>query len=106
MATLTRQTIAAAGSAFTPAAADAGGDDVTYANGQYLLVKNDDMSSHTVTITSEFTASVGAAASDNAVTIAAGELAVIPLSSVYKNSSTSKVSWTYDAVTSLTVAVI
>lgn len=106
MATLVQKTIAAAGSSVAMAAADIGGDEVAYANGARLIVANASGSPISVTMVSEFTAALGIVAADNVVTVAAGETAVIPLNSVYRDSSTSKVAWTYDDVTTVTVAVI
>lgn len=106
MATLTKKTVAQAGTAFALAAADVAGDAVLYAGGAKLLVMNGDASPHTVTMASEFPAQLGATSAANAVVVPAGEFAVIPIDQVYKDKSTGLVSWTYDAVTTVTVAVI
>lgn len=105
MAELTRTTVDADGVSIALTAASNGGDKVDFANGQRLLVLNSDSSAHTVTIASAYTATVGSTKSDSVVTVDAGELAVIPLSNVFKDSN-SEVTWTYDDETNLKVAVI
>ena len=106
MATLTRRTTAEAGTSAAMSAADVAGDKVLYATGAKLLVHNGDSSSITVTVASEVADSLGITGADNVVTVGAGELAVIPLSTVYKKSSDGLVAWAYSAVTTVTVAVI
>lgn len=106
MATLTRKTIAGAGTAFALTAAEETGDKVAYATGAKLLVKNDSLSSITVTVASEVADSLGITGADNVVTVAAGALAVIPLSTVYNKSADGLVAWTYSAFADVGVAVI
>jgi hypothetical protein len=103
MATLTLQQAPVTGLAdlvFDPA--DALGDDVPAAAGAALLVRNDDGTSKTVTVTTPGTVS-GLAIEDPQVVIAAGDIAVIPLVSRVFGST---VQVAYSAVTSVTVAAV
>lgn len=112
MGTLTVQSPGESGADITFAAADAGGD--VAANNEHdvvLLVKNDDASGKTVTITAQKTTTdkrgYGSVTKSNAAhTVAAGAIAVIgPFSNAFNNSS-GQIAITYDAVTSLTIAAV
>lgn len=108
MATLTTKVIPHAGLLLADAdyaAASSGGDKAATGSGVLLLVKNGDAASHTVTLAVPQTVDT-LAVSARTVTVPAGDTAVIPLQDLYKNPSTQLASWTYDAVTSVTVAVI
>lgn len=106
MATLTVQKTAVPSLAVATAAATALGDDVTVVDDLHLFVRNDDAVSHTVTLVTSATVR-GVAVSDPVVTVAAGAVALIPLPrDLYRNPSTGKASWTYDAVTSVKVAAV
>lgn len=105
MAALSTQQAVAAGLSVSYSSAAAGGDTAATGPGLALLVSNGDASSHTVTLATPGTVD-GLAIADRAVTVAAGALAVIPLADIYRNPSTGLASITYDAVTSLQVAVV
>lgn len=105
MATLTTQTAALAGLAVSLVPATSGGDACPTGAGLVLVVKNGDASSHTVTLATPGTVD-GLAIADRAVTVAAGALEFIPLADIYRNPATGLASLTYDAVTSLDVAVV
>lgn len=87
-------------------AATAGGDDAPTGAGIFLVVKNADASSHTVTLVTPGTVDGDLAVADRAVTVAAGKTQMIPLTATYRDPATGRASITYDAVTSVTVAVI
>ena len=107
MATLNAQQTVVTGLNPTYAAADVAGDEFDAGNGVFLHVINDDVSPHTATVVSTFNAEPGVAPSDVDVTIPAGESRMIgPFSGVFTEKGTMPVSVTYDAVTSVTVAVI
>ena len=104
MATLAAQPIQVTGTTPAFVAASAGGDACQPAAHQFLRVKNGDASSHTVTLAvpgSEY----GQARPDVAVVVAAGADVSIDLPAELLDSTTGLISWTYDAVTSVTVAV-
>ncbi|MCW7941694.1 hypothetical protein AAW14_06535 [Streptomyces hygroscopicus] len=105
MATLAPQSVPLAGLSPTYAAASAGGDAAVTGSGLVLHVKNGDAASHTVTLVTPGTEH-GLAIADRAVTVAASGSQFIPLSDDYKDPSTGLASITYDAVTSVTVAVL
>jgi len=106
VATLTAQTIAAAGTDLTFSAAAGGGDDCVHSSTIALIVQNDDASSKTVTVASEYTAVLGSTSADNAYVVGANAIAIVPLSNtVYKDGS-GNCAWTYSATTSVTVAVV
>ena len=107
MATITVQDVtAAAGTAVTFASA-AGGGDVINTPGErvYLLVRNADASSKTVTIAVPGTLWNGQAAPDTAVTVSAGTTKAIPLGANYLDSN-GQASVTYSDVTSTTIAAV
>ena len=91
------------------AAASAGGDSAPVAAGNLLLVLNSDSSSHTATVAlnnvpaNDFYAS---AATSLDFVVAADDVAVIPLSHKYLDDGTDGAAITYDAVTSVKVALI
>ena len=107
MAVLTAQSIAAAGTTPSYAAAAGGGDTcVAPAGKSFVHVKNGSGGSITVTVASNATAGVGLAASNRAIAIPAGQERMIPIEdAAWINSSTGAVSLTYSGVTSLTVGV-
>ncbi|MFC4333862.1 hypothetical protein [Salininema proteolyticum] len=84
--------------------AAAGGDTAEVAtSNMFLVVKNDDASSHTATIATPG-AVKGLAIDDVAVTVADGDYAIVPLSLIFRGS-TGRASISYDAVTSVSVGV-
>lgn len=107
MATLTAQALAAAGLNPTYAAADVAGDEFAWSNGVFCHVKNDDAGSHTVTVVSQATARPGIAPANIEVAIPAGEARFIgPLNQSLFADADGNVQITYDAVTSVTIAVL
>lgn len=86
--------------------ATAGGDDCQTGSGVFLAVKNADASSHTVTLATPQTVDGDLAVADRAVVVAAGKTELIPVTDRYRNPSTGRAAVTYDAVTSVTVAVV
>lgn len=105
MAALTTTVVGAGGTAVAYTAAAGGGDSCQTGAGVVLLVKNGDASSHTVTLVTPGTVN-GLAIADRAVTVAAGAEVAIPVGAEYRDRATGRASVTYDAVTSLTVAVV
>jgi hypothetical protein len=105
MATLATQVVPHGGSAPTYAAAAGGGDKGAAGEGVMLHVKNGDSASHTVTLAIPKTVD-GQAVTSRAVAIAAGAAKFIPLLDLYTNPSDGLAAWTYDAVTTVTIAVI
>ncbi|WP_171117787.1 MULTISPECIES: hypothetical protein [unclassified Streptomyces] len=105
MAALTTTVVPLTGAAVAYTAAAAGGDDCATGAGVLLLVKNDDASSHTVTLVTPGTVN-GLAIADRQVAVAAGAEVAIPVTNDYRDPSTGRAAITYDAVTSVTVAVI
>lgn len=88
------------------AAATSGGDTCQVGIGIVLVVKNADSASHTVTIVTPVTVN-GLAIADRAVPVAAGKTELIPVDRAeYRDPTTGRASITYDAVTSVSVAVI
>jgi hypothetical protein len=87
-------------------AATSGGDDCQTGAGLFLVVKNADASSHTVTLVTPGTVDGDLAIADRAVVVAAAKTELIPLTATYRNPSTGRANITYDAVTSVSVAVI
>ncbi|BCH32635.1 hypothetical protein MesoLjLc_45650 [Mesorhizobium sp. L-8-10] len=101
------------GGAVTFAAADVAGDKFVWDSRAAIVIKNDDVGSKTVTVTAAYTAindaTYGELTRSNIVlAVAAGAVAVIPPVNVaFRNAADlNKVALTYDAVTSLSVAVI
>jgi hypothetical protein len=87
-------------------AATSGGDDCQTGAGVFLVVKNADASSHTVTLVTPGSVDGDLAVADRAVVVAAAKTELIPLAPTYRNPTTGRASITYDAVTSVSVAVI
>lgn len=87
-------------------AATSGGDDCQTGAGIFLVVKNGDSASHTVTVVTPGTVDGDLAVTDRAVPVAAGKIEFIPLTATYRNPSTGRANVTYDAVTTVSVAVI
>jgi uncharacterized cupredoxin-like copper-binding protein len=106
MATLTTQVIGQAGTAVTFATATLGGDQCATGSDVKLLVKNGDAGSHTVTLVTPGTVDGDLAIADRAVTVAAGATVGVPVTDRYRDPVTGLASFTYDAVTQVTVAVI
>jgi hypothetical protein len=88
------------------AAATSGGDTCQTGVGVFLAVKNADASSHTVTLATPANVDGDLAVADRAVPVAAGKIELIPVTDRYRNPGTGRAAITYDAVTSVTVAVI
>lgn len=106
MATLTVQTIDRDGYNIAFAAAAGGGDEFVNTGSEFILVKNDDASAKTLTIATPRTVD-GLAVADRPVVIPAGEQWPIgPLPTSTYNDGNNKVQITYDAVTSLSLAVM
>jgi hypothetical protein len=105
MALLATTAVTVAGTTQTLAAASAGGDTAHVGDGLFLVVKNGDATSKTVTLVTPATLETGDAYPDKAYTVAAGATALIPLLDVYRNKATGLASITYSAVTSVTVGV-
>lgn len=105
MALLAKQSASVVGTTLTMNTAAGGGDTVLVDGaGIYLLVRNGDATSKTVTIVDPGT-KFGQANPDIPVTVAAGAQALIgPIPPEFADSN-SLVSITYSAVTSVTVAV-
>lgn len=85
--------------------ATSGGDDCQTGAGIFLAVKNADASPHTVTLVTPRVILGVFAEADNPVVVAAGKTAYIPVIDEYRNPSTGRCAITYDAVTTVTVAV-
>lgn len=86
-------------------AANAGGDSCATGQGVVLRVKNADASSHTLTFPYPSQSYDGQSITARTVTVPAGQTWDIPIHDGYQNTSTGLASWTYDAVTSVTVGV-
>lgn len=106
MAALTTTVVPLTAATVAYTAAAGGGDTCETGAGVLLLVKNGDASSHTVTLATPGVVDGDLAITDRAVTVAAGVEKAIPVTSRYRNPSTGRAAITYDAVTSMTVAVI
>ncbi|MBD0837371.1 hypothetical protein [Streptomyces sp. TRM68416] len=105
MGALTTTVVGLAGAEVPYGPAAAGGDDCQTGAGVVLLVRNGDASSHTVTLVTPGTVN-GLAIADRPVPVAAGAVEAIPVTNDYRDPATGRASITYDAVTSLDVAVI
>ena len=88
------------------AAATSGGDDCQTGAGVFLVVKNADAGSHTVTLATPQTVDGDLTVSDRTVSVAAGKTNFIPVTDRYRNPATGRCAITYDGVTSVSVAVI
>ena len=105
MAALSTTVAPLTGGTVTFTAAASGGDTCQTGAGVLLLVRNEDASSHTVTLATPGTVN-GLEIADRAVVVAAGSEVAIPVTSDYRDSSTGRAAITYDGVTSVTVAVV
>lgn len=105
MANIATTSVVTAGTSVPFTAAAAGGDTAQTGTRILLLVKNGDASAHTVTLVTPGTVD-GLAIADRAVVVAAGATVAVPLSDTYRDGTTGLASWTYDAVTAVTVAVV
>lgn len=112
MATISEQTFDEAGTDLTLTAAASGGDDFANQGQQFLVIKNGDASSKTVTVTAQNTSfessTYGNAVKENqSLAVAAGSVGVMgPFPVQAFNDSNGKAQITYSAVTSLEVAVV
>lgn len=106
MALLSTQTLVDAGTAPTFAAA-AASDTVTYSTGLFVVYKNTNASTRTVTVVVPGNTTYGQAMPDPALTLGAttGEL-WIPMRSIYRDTTTGLVTITTSAQTNVTVAVV
>ena len=106
MAEITAQTISRTGLNTTYAAAAGGGDEFVNNGDEFIHIKNGDGSPHTVTIVTAATVD-GLDVDDRAVAIPAGEERMIgPFAASTYNDANGNVQLTYDAVTSITIAII
>lgn len=106
MADLDAEQIQVTGTDPTYSAAAAGGDTVPTGDDIYVHVKNDDASQHTVTVVTPGTVA-GQDIGDVAVAIPAGEARFIgPLTREHFGNADRRADLTYDAVTSVTLAVL
>ncbi|MEW2635938.1 hypothetical protein AB0903_30950 [Streptomyces sp. NPDC048389] len=105
MAALTTTVVGLGGATVQWEPADVAGDDCQTGAGVLLWVRNSDASSHTVTLVTPGTVN-GLGIDDRVVPVAAGADVPIPVISDYRDPSTGRASITYDAVTSVEVAVI
>jgi hypothetical protein len=106
MALLTPQTAAVTGTVLTMAAASGGGDTIVGGSTTFLLVRNGDASSKTVTVVRPGT-TYGTADPDIEVVVTAGNIAIIgPIPSEFADPTDGYVDVTYSAVTSVTVAAV
>ncbi|MGQ4513696.1 hypothetical protein [Streptomyces sp. DW26H14] len=85
--------------------ADGDGDSCPTGQGVLLVVKNADSAAHTVTLATPQTIS-GLAVADRTVSVPNGGTSLIPLLDLYRDPETGRAAVTYDAVTSVTVAVV
>jgi len=106
MATLTTQVVPLTGLAIAFTNAASGGDQCAAGEGLILLVKNDDSTATTVTLATPEVIDGDLTVADRAVTVAAGALEAIPVTSRYLDPATGLASITYSKVTSLQVACI
>lgn len=106
MAELTAQTVDADGLSIAFAAASAGGDShkVTDDNAR-LVVRNDSAGAVNVTLVTPGDVS-GLAIADRVVAVAAGAVAIVPLTRLYRDPVDKLADWTYSATASVQVAVI
>lgn len=108
MATLSVQTIDRSGLSPSYASAAAGGDQFAWGERRFIHVKNGDTAEHTVTVASQYSdAPQGLDSADLAVAVPAGEERIVgPFSERAFADSDGNVQLSYDAVTSVTVAVL
>lgn len=106
MATLSAQQMSRSGLEPSYASAAGGGDEFVNTGEEFIHIKNGDGSSHTVTIETPNLVD-GLAIADRAVAIPGGEERMIgPFPTSTYNDANQKVQLTYDAVTSVTIAII
>lgn len=105
MAQIPTSTLTVTGTAPTFQAA-AAGDTAAVGDGLYLLVKNGDTVSHTVTLATPGNLVTGDAIPDKTYTVTNGGEAWIPLLIAYRDPTDGLAHITYDATTSVTVAVV
>lgn len=86
-------------------AASAGGDDCDTGPGVELNVKNGDAAAHTVTIATPGQIDGDLDIADRTVSVPAGAEFAIPVTHRYRDRATGRATITYDAVTSVQVAV-
>lgn len=106
MATLITQVVPLTGLAISFDNAASGGDQCAAGEGVLLLVKNDDGSSTTVTLATPEVIDGDLTVADRAVSVAAGAVEAIPVTSRYLDPATGLASISYSKVTSLQVACI
>lgn len=109
MALLAAQSAVKGGTVLTYNACAAGGDTVRTGDKVFLLFKNGDASSKTVTIAVPGTTSYGVANPADAIVVAAGaEVIIGPIDSQFATPGTNPptAAITYSAVTSCTMAVV
>lgn len=105
MAAITVQQAQVTGVALNLVAASGGGDTIRVAGDTYLVVRNADASSKTVTLVRAGNDEYGNAIPDVAVTVAAGATTVMgPIPQIFRDRTDDLVDVTYSAVTSVTVA--
>lgn len=105
MALLTTYAVTIAGTPPTFAAA-ASGDTAQVGDRYFLVVKNGDGSSHTVTIATPGNLATGDAYPDKVYTVTAGAEAWVPLLALYADATDSLAHLTWSATTSMTRAVV
>lgn len=111
MAELTAQSVSKAGVtdlATALVSADVAGDSVTSASGLIVVMQNGDASPHTLTVARPAaTTDVGnlgtLAVEDITLTVAAGDFGLVAIPAGYADQGVF--SWTYDAVTSVSIGV-
>jgi hypothetical protein len=113
MADLTTQLLPEAGASINLAPAAAGGDKFVWDPATALVIRNDDTTAKTVTLTpavATVTDPEKGALTKAAIvrSVAAGEVAIVPpVSSLFRNEAdANKVAIAYSAVTSLRVAAV
>lgn len=112
MSTLTPVSISKAGLAdldASLAAADSGGDKYANASGLFILMKNADSGSHTLTVAAPFASAesgnLGALDVDPiTLVVADADIGLLAVPAGYADAN-GDIAWTYDAVTSVTIGV-
>lgn len=107
MATLTTQDgRPVGGTTLTMTAASGGGDRAQVGDGYYLLVHNASASSVTVTLDSTGQTFNAQDVPDTAVAVAAGGIALVPLTRHYLSDTDGLAGISYSSATSVTVAAV